>query len=118
MANVKLKEEDQILLQGEAVNISPLGFDCEISLDAIPSLRDAAGRFRMLGMELQLLAHKGAVTVCGSASVYSVRRVAQNTGLLTVRFADLQQDAYRLIAEHLSPVDVVSLEQARHKRRA
>ena len=69
MANVKLKEEDQILLQGEAVNISPLGFDCEISLDAIPTLRDAAGRFRMLDMELQLQAHKGAVTVYGSASV-------------------------------------------------
>lgn len=118
MANVKLKEENQILLQGEAVNITPLGFDCEISLDDIPALRDAAGRFRMLGMELQLQAHEGIVTVLGSASVYSVRRVAQNTGLLTVRFADLEQNAYRLIAEHLNPHAVVSLEQAKQKRRA
>lgn len=118
MANVKLKEQDQLLLQGEAINITPLGFDCEISLDDIPGLRDSAGRFRILNMELLLPIHETLVPVCGTATICSVRRVAQKTGLMTVRFAELGQNAYRLIAEHLNPNAVVSLEKAKQKRRA
>ncbi len=118
MANVQLKQQDQILLQGEAINISPLGFDCEIELEQIPALRDEAGRFRALDIALQLHTHSGPYSVSGTAMVYSVRRVAQNTGLLTVRFAELEQDAFRLIAEHLNPNPVVSLARVKQKRRA
>lgn len=118
MANVKLKYAGQMLLQGQAVNISPLGFECEIALEAIASLRDDSGRFRQLDLELSLLAHAGQQQVSGTVNVYSVRRVSQQSAMLMLRFGQLEQDAYRLLAEHLSPARVVSLQQARNKKRA
>lgn len=118
MATIKLTCAGQILLQGQAVNITPLGFDCEIALDAIASLRDEAGRFRLLDLELLLQTHDGQQQVSGTVNVYSVRRVSQQCAMLTLRFGQMEQDAYRLVAEHLSPAGVVSLDQARHKRRA
>ena len=118
MANVLLKEKDEILVRGNIIEITPLGFQCELQLSEMDRLRDDAGRYKDLELELSVRSHSGDCTISGHGCVYSFHRASQSVCVVTVRFGELEQNAYRLISEHLSPNPVFDLDQARSARKS
>lgn len=118
MAIVLLKEKDDILVRGDLIEITPLGFQCELQLCEMDRLRDEAGRYKSLELELTLRSHSGDCSIRGNGSVYSVRRASQTLCVVTVRFGELEQNAYRLISEHLTPNPVFDIDEARSARKS
>jgi len=118
MATVLLKEKDDILVRGNIIEITPLGFQCELQLCEMERLRDEAGRYKSLELELTVRSYTGECTINGNGSVYSVRRASQTLSVVTVRFGELEQNAYRLISEHLTPNPVFDIDQARSARKS
>lgn len=118
MAKVILKEKDEILVRGTLTEITPLGFQCELPLADMYRLRDGAGRYKELDLELVVRSHSGDCTICGNGNVYSCHRISQSLCALTVRFGELEQNAYRLISEHLTPKSVIDIDQARSLRKS
>lgn len=118
MAKLILKKQKEILLKGEIKTITPLGFECDIALSLLEQLREPCGRYCLLNFELELIDNSGPVSISGNASVFSLRRASQSLGHLTARFHNLEQGAYRIIAEHLNPEKVVNLSKAKNKRLA
>jgi|GEM_PF-1029348 len=116
MENVLLKENEEILLHGSVCELTPMGFDCDVTLDNMNSLRDESGKFKYLNVEILLRTHAGECSVSGSGWVHSVRRISQQRCVVTVRFKEMEQNGYKLISEHLSPNPVVNLDDVRSKR--
>lgn len=119
MARVVIKnEQNELILESELINFSPLGFECEITQETTKGLRDKTGKFVKLSCELYLETNFEPVCILGGITVSSIRRCSQNISLLTARFINLDQQAYRYIAEFADHGKVVSISRSASKRRA
>ena len=117
MAQINIYRDGVLMLQAEAQKLSILGFDCEIPLNQIADLRDESGRIQTFEFDL-LLSKASEPSVIGQISIYSVRRVAQTSGMLTARFMALTTDNERCLAEYLQTGKIVNIKTAQQKRRA
>lgn len=99
---ITLNNEYQQLYCGDITDLSPLGFAIEVGLSESDRFRDNTGRFICFDIELDLFPGSADDAVTGKAMVQSVRRISQQQNSLMIRFMDLEQGAYRAIAESLS----------------
>lgn len=118
MVNTIIISEGITLVEAEAQKVSTLGFECEVALDVFPQLRDETGRIRPFQFALFFSDNAPSADVEGELVVYSMRRITQTTGVLAVRFKFVADNGIALLAEYANTGKVVSLEQARQKRRA
>ncbi|WP_430462450.1 hypothetical protein ACQUQU_06595 [Thalassolituus sp. LLYu03] len=117
MANILLKDNDEVLLTGAVSDLTPLGVECGVELEGLERLRNDAGKFRTLNIEIQLRSHGRNSTVCGTGNVYSVRRISQDRCMVNIRFISMEQNAVNLITEHAGPKQgVVCLSDVRTAR--
>ena len=98
---ITLTQRGRVLFCGTVTDLSPLGFTVALPIAQVDDFRDDGGRFVRFDIELQLSAADGDY-VTGEATVKSVHRVSQQNCGMDVRFIDLNQGAYRQIAEYLS----------------
>ena len=105
---ITLNNEEQALYSGAISDLSPLGFSIEVGLDGSDCFRDDTGRFICFDMELDFFPDSASEPVYGQAMVKSVRRISQQQCGLTIRFMNLEQGAYRRIAEYLSTPAIAS----------
>lgn len=117
MADVLIKDQNAIIFKSSAKTISPLGFQCEIPMDIIPQLREEAGRFKNLHVELSLAVHNTVQTVKAVVNVYALHRVSQRAAEMTLRFINLDDVSLQQITNYLNPNSVVVLQDAIEKRR-
>ena len=118
MANIILKNSDEVLLKGIVSDLSPLGVECDIELDGLERLRSECGKFRVLDIEIQLKSHGRNSTVSGTGNVYSVRRISQSRCMVNIRFTAMEQNSLNLISGHKANKDVISLTDVRQSRSA
>ncbi|MFY9180266.1 MAG: hypothetical protein WAO12_10900 [Venatoribacter sp.] len=118
MAAIVLTSSGKEFLRIEDALITPIGFECEICSTLIESVRQDNGRYQTFDCELFLNTPAGVKTVTGQAAVLAVRRTCKNKHSLSLRFQNLDQGAFRAIAEHLKSDKIVSLVSEKAKRRA
>lgn len=118
MTKVSIICDEKTLFEAEVCKITTLGFDCEVPLTCFADLRDETGRIQTFNFALSFFDE--AAVVYGQLAVYSMRRITQTTGIITMRFKQLDQEMLALVNEFAATGKVVSLEQARRekKRRA
>ncbi len=102
MIQITLKHIDDILFEGEALELSPLGISVNMPIDQAECFRDGSGRFIRFDLELNLQPYKSKDHISGQGIINSVRRVSQNHCSVSIRFADLAQGGYHQIAHHLA----------------
>jgi len=118
MARILLKENDSAILYGNVKDITPMGVECDVELEDMDCLRNDAGKYKSLELEINVSTHRGQSSISGSGCVYSVRRISQKRCMVNIRFTGLEQNGYRMISEHMSPTPVVSITEAREARTA
>lgn len=118
MANIILKNNDEVLLKGVVSDLSPLGVECDMELDGLERLRTECGKFRPLDIEIQIKSHGRNGTVRGSGNVYSVRRISQSRCMVNIRFTAMEQNSLNLISGRKDHKDVISLTDVRQSRSA
>ena len=114
-AVLTLLDNDQDVLKAGADSLSPRGceFVCnEEQLSLFREEADQSSRYQCFRIKLALYPHAGPRPqyVSAQGQITSIRRCAQNTYKITLQFQGMQQDGYRLIAEHLTPVANLDLE--------
>lgn len=102
MIQITLKHINDILFEGEALELSPLGISVNMPLDQAECFRDSSGRFIRFDLELNLQPYKSKDSIGGQGVIHSVRRVSQNHCNVSIRFANLAQGGYHQIALHLA----------------
>ena len=111
---IRITNHQQELYCGAIANLSPLGFSIEVGLSESQCFRDSSGRFICFDIELELLGGVSDGGVTGKAMVQSVRRISQQQNSLMIRFMNLEQGAYRTIAESLTTPASVSSTNSSH----
>lgn len=117
MTQVSIYVDGTLMLKSEVHKLSTLGFDCEIPLTQVASLRDDTGRIQTFEFDIQL-GEASEAHIHGQVSIHSVRRVAQTLGVMTTRFLELTPECKQYLAEYLNTGKVVSFKAAQQKRRA
>jgi len=101
---ITLKTNNKMLYRGAISDITPLGFTVEVPLAETDLFRDDSGRFIQFDIELKETQGKGIPqVVVGQGVVKAVRRVSQQCCGMSVRFINLDQGSYRVIAQWITP---------------
>lgn len=113
-AVLTLLDSEQEILRAGADSLSPRGceFLCnEAQLALFREEADQSSRYQSFRIKLALYPHTGPRPqyVAAQGQITSIRRCAQNTYKITLQFEGMQQDGYRLIAEHLTPISELEL---------
>ena len=102
MIQITLKHGERILFEGEGLELSPLGFSVNMPMEQAECFRDESGRFIRFDIEMKLRPYKSSEYISGQGVINSVRRVSQSNCGVSIRFADLEQGGYHLIAQFLT----------------
>lgn len=118
MTKVSIINEGKTLFEADVCKLTTLGLECEVPLACFAELRDETGRIQAFDFSLSFFGENTAVM--GQLAVYSMRRITQTTGIITMRFKQPDKELLALVSEFATTGKVVSLEQARQeqKRRA
>ena len=119
-AVLTLLDNDQDVLKAGADSLSPRGCEFVCNEEQISLFReeaDGASRYQCFKIKLALYPHTGPRPqyVSARGQITSIRRCAQDTYKISLLFQEMQQDGYRLIAEHLTPVTDIKLELEQSK---
>lgn len=109
-AVLTLLKLDQDVLRVAVDSLSPRGceFLCNDEQLALFRQDDAnTGKYESFTIKLSIYPHSGPRPqfVTAEGQITSVRRCTQDSFRVIIQFQGMQQDGYRLIAEHLSPLD-------------
>ena len=109
---ITLKTNNKMLYQGVISELTPLGFTVEVPLADTDLFRDESGRFIQFDIELKETQGRGIQqVVAGQGVVKAVRRVSQQCCGMSVRFINLDQGSYRVIAQWITPQTDTSFHQ-------
>jgi hypothetical protein len=120
-ATLSLLIEKKEILKVTPDKLSPRGCEFMCSQDQINLFRDNGentGRYCSFQVRLGLYPHAGPCPqyVTANGQVISVRRSAQDCFRIVLSFDAVNQDGYRLIAEHLSDPVVTPINAILAKR--
>lgn len=109
-----LKDEQDILKVG-AGSLSPRGCEFVCNEEQISLFRvdaNQTGRYQSFRIKLALYPHSGPRPqyVGAEGQITSIRRCAQDCFTVSLQFQGMEQDGYRLIAEHLTPIEDMPVE--------
>lgn len=102
VAKVVLKHKNHVLFDGDAIDITPLGFNCELIPEESEKFCGKGGKYINFDIELLLTSYSGERWVSAQGMVYVIRRISQEKCCMTLRFVKLEPYACRMIAEHIS----------------
>lgn len=116
MPKVTIVRNEQPLIEVAVDKLTSLGFECEVPLTLFAQLRDVTGRIQSFEFFMEFAGVEEAFE--GELTVYSMRRIAQDKGVLAARFKNLQPTLMTVINEYMHEGKVVSIQTAQLKRRA
>ncbi|WP_373928182.1 hypothetical protein [Thalassolituus sp.] len=96
--SIRLRNNEGTEIYVSAEQITPLGFQSEISHELIPDIRDESGRFRVFDICMPAETNDHC-DVIGQCRVHSMRRVSADKSIICVRYENVSAEVYRSLYE-------------------
>lgn len=103
MKRLNITYEGKPLYDGSILELTPLGINIECSFELIEKLKTNNGKFKIVSFDLDSGADIGSIR--GELCVHSMRKVKQDTCLMTLRFFQPRQDMLAQV-KHLISIGI------------